>query len=120
MNSVWQPMMKMICIGPNCFMFNLRLRWMANASLTTKMTEKRAMLTTDVMFNTDATLLTNKLCHTCTLRRPKIMNLTLMTTRARRMLVVIRQTSMEMKMMSLWYSRLSVQQTMCTCSTSEL
>lgn len=57
-NMVWQPMMKMICIGPNCVMPIERRERMADASLPVKMTVAKAMLRTSVMLAADASRLT--------------------------------------------------------------
>ncbi len=44
MTRVWQPMMKMICIGPNRLSPNFRLAFKASPSFATKMTQKKQML----------------------------------------------------------------------------
>ena len=50
MTRVWQPMMKMICIGPNCCSPNFRLAFRASPSFVTKMLQKKQMLMDAVMF----------------------------------------------------------------------
>lgn len=50
MIRVWQPMMKIICIGPNCCSPNFRLAFKASPSFVTKMMQKKQMLMDAVMF----------------------------------------------------------------------
>lgn len=69
---VWQPMIKMTCIAPNCVMPIERRRWIAYANLAQKILADTPIPTTKRISVADASLLIRLNCQSVSCWNPKI------------------------------------------------